>query len=317
MTKPKKDPPPQTDPQAEGGHDADLGRPSLTTKGATTKLAESIHELAVGQKHLTLLVCKKLGIPLPKELSQEFEVSVNFIEQYSMKEAKVDKLPVPLDLDNPQVLLEPCFHVLLWESKGEAFSATAISDVYGVDGAYILSFRRRVQEMWPDITPGASKDLTADIKILAHAYLALRHNCIECTTEDAEELVKSFFLNHRDLMKRLRAELLRHHVFFIRQNCGSTAAAKYEAAMGILSPENNPVNSGGAVKSAMITMSVSKDGDQDRRSDRRGDRRNGDRTRKRVRDSEGRTKCDHCDEYIPHKGFREHNKVCKGKSKGK
>jgi len=64
-------------------------------------------------------------------------------------------------------------------------------------------------------------------------------------------------------------------------------------------------------------VSVSKDGDQDRRSDRRGDRRNGDRTRKRVRDSEGKTKCDHCDEYIPHKGFREHNKVCKGKSKGK
>ena len=44
--------------------------PSVTTKGATTKLAESIHELAVGQKHLTLPVCKNVGITLPKELSQ-------------------------------------------------------------------------------------------------------------------------------------------------------------------------------------------------------------------------------------------------------
>jgi len=302
----------------------DPGRPSVLLKGQNIKeltnaihtMASNQHAMALRQQQLLFYLCQKSGVPLPKELRDqgEYEVTVNHLELFAMKEVKVEKLPNPLDLENVQVVLEPCFLVLLWECKGNEFTSLSLTDSFGVEGPFIASYRNRIAELWPTLEPSSVKDILNDTKILAHGYLALRHQ-LAADVESSERLAKEFFVNHRDLTKRLRHVLLSHHIGAIRSACGPASAAKFEASMGVLAADNNPVNSSGAIKSALINFAVERRGGPVRQDDGggRGERK-GNR-KKRIRDSSGNQACDHCGEMIPFKGFKEHNKVCKGKKK--
>jgi len=56
------------------------------------------------QQAVAEATAKKSGI--------DHEVEINYIEQSCLAEARVEKLPNPLTLDNVQVLMEPCFIIL-------------------------------------------------------------------------------------------------------------------------------------------------------------------------------------------------------------
>jgi len=258
----------------------DPGRPSITKKESTLlTLANNMANMANSQKQLTVILLKKMGIPLPGDLAHDFEIQVNFIEEQALKEARTEKAPNPLSLDNVQVLMEPACHVLMWEAKGPGFTSLALEDSWGVDGAYIISFRNKILVKWPHLGPPDLKNLSADEKILASGYLSLRSSCETLQdNEDREQRVKEFFQTYRPVMCRLRECLLEHHVAHIKSACGPVAAAKFEVAMGVLAPENNPLNSSNAVKGAAIGFGAGRTGgmvktiDDGRRNKRETDR---------------------------------------------
>ena len=306
MTKAKKVSDPHTpDKAASPGDNADT--PSkVNTIQRLLSAVETLGSLAASQKTTNLLLMKKLGLAPADDLA-DFQISVNYVEQYSLSEAKVEKVPNPLTLQNTQVVLEPSFVILVWEGKGQEFNSLSLSDSFGVDGPFIISYRNKLKEMWPDLTEPFIKEICSNFKILANGYLSLRYqleSLPDNEIKDTEARVKSFFETHHDLMASLRKTLLEHHIAHLRSKLGDVAADKFAASMGILAPENNPVNATGAIKSAVINMSSHSGGRQPRvpRPDRQ--------RQKRTRDEQGRQACERCGEMVPHKGFKEHNLKC-------
>ena len=309
MKKAKKGDPSTPDKNDDG---SDGGTPSKGVKGFLTRristLLDSINSIASSQKTYNALLMKKMGITLPGDLA-EFQVTINYVEQYALTEAKVEKVPNPLNLNNNQVIFEPVFVILVWEGKGKEFTSISLSDAFGIDGPFIISLRNKLKELWPKTN---LKEICGSYKILAHGYLALRHqleSLPQTETKDTETHVKIFFETYRDLINQLRQNLIAHHVNDLRKKVGDAAADKFAASLGILAPENNPVNSGNAVKSAVINMTT-KQGRQRNGGPHGGSPSHRQQRKKRVRDDKGRQACDHCGEMVPFKGFVEHNKVC-------
>jgi len=280
------------------------GRPSIVNRTRTLDLLE---QSVAANKAMVTALCKKFGVSVE---DTEQDVIVNFIEQEVLKDARVEKIPNPLTLDNAQVLLEPAFHILLWEAMGKSFLASSLKDDFGNDGPYILSLHRRLTQEYPEVNSQDMKSVVQQMSVLASNYLLLR-NYSALDQEGAEATVKAFFINQRLALSSLRTGLREMHVSRIEKNFGSASASKFRASLGLLAPENNPVNSGFALKGALANMQVAR-GPQSPEG-------NGNRfvNKKRVRNDKGETQCHKCEAFVPAGGFKEHNKVCpKRKKKG-
>ena len=183
-----------------------------TSDTPTKGVGAFLKEFASNQFAFNMLMAKKCGLTVPNfgdsTLKKLFEAEVNYIVQYALLEARAEKSPNPLELSNPQVVMEPCFMIILWDGLGPRLTSQSLRDDFGVKGPFILSLIEQIGGMWPNAERSAIKNFVSDYTMLAQNFLSLRGLVksqpppTDETADQTELLVKEFFKVQRKLVKR-------------------------------------------------------------------------------------------------------------------